>query len=576
MDGAASLVIAITGHRDLRPEYAKPCRDEITRIFAEFTARYPHTPLLLLTGLAEGADRLAVEAARAAKVPYLAILPMPAALYRHDFVTPESVREFDEMLAGARRQIELPPAGDATFDQIAQPGEARDRQYRELGRYLVRYSQILIAVWDDQFSGKTGGTSEVVKMKLGQEASLERRAALRLNSNGVGPVYVIPTVRMGSPTGSAPSLARETRYPDQAKPADYEASYALLDQFNADVAGAGSYLPEAEKQSRQNLFEGSEVIGLSPAMEWVATVYARADSLAMRFASFSLRLWKGVFGLLALSGVALGWLNVVESIPGHETLNRGLALTDAILAGYYACLAGALGLILWETGSRRRNRHEDYRALAEALRVQFFWMAAGLPDLAAEQYLLKQAGEMVWIRDAISECGLYDGELGLTRAAKSDQALRLRLAHKWVSGQEKYFARTRARHEAKKRRLTAFATASAIVGLIAPLVGLAPHFGYSQMIETWAHTVAAVALWWAALTWNYIERRGFAQEAREYARMADLFRAADKELEKLERQKNFEGCLETIRDLGREALEENGDWLAKHRERKLAAHHAVG
>jgi hypothetical protein len=229
--------------------------------------------------------------------------------------------------------------------------------------------------------------------------------------------------------------------------------------------------------------------------------------------------------------------------------------------------------------ARLRRRHEDYRALAEALRVQFFWMAAGISDIAAEQYLPKQYGEMAWIRDAISECVLY------TPAKIMDHPLRLRLAHQWVKGQAKYFSDTFRAHGTKKKRLAAFAYAASVTGILAPFVGLATHelvkVRWMQSSSTprgpsISHIAAAIGLWCGALAWHYIERRGFAQEARQYARMYDLFHDADRVLEGLERAKDWVGSEQTIRSLGREALEESGDWLSMHRERKLRLDDVTG
>jgi len=190
--------------------------------------------------------------------------------------------------------------------------------------------------------------------------------------------------------------------------------------------------------------------------------------------------------------------------------------------------------------------------------------------MAAEQYLRKQSGEMGWIRDAISECGLYEGVLDRSPAGRDDLPLRFRLAHNWVTGQASYFSKTKHRHEKKERTLTIFAYAAAAVGLIAPLVGLIDRF------EARSHAIAAIGLWWAALIWNYIERRAFAQESRQYAGMYSLFHDADEDLKKFEREKNFEATENTFRELGREALAENGDWLSIHRERKLSVHMTAG
>ena len=65
-----------------------------------------------------------------------------------------------------------------------------------------------------------------------------------------------------------------------------------------------------------------------------------------------------------------------------------------------------------------------------------------------------------------------------------------------------------------------------------------------------------------------IERRGYAEHERRYAHMAHLFDWALGELTgKVVPDKAQ--TLEILREVGREALAENGDWLILHRERPL-------
>jgi hypothetical protein len=560
--GAVSLVVAVTGHRDLHREDFDDLEMDVRGILAELRGKYPNTPLLMLSGLAEGADRIAVRAANVSAVPYVAVLPMPEHLYRADFETEESDSEFEQLLNGAVRRIVLPPAAGASLDDIACPGDSRDLQYERLGEFLVNYSQILIAIWDRKRTGRKGGTSEVVAMKLGEKRESGRMAVSRMNGNGIGPVYELLARRVSLGAEISIGVKFAVQYPLGSGAKDYDAIYKLLEQYNTDVVEAGPGLAAAAEKSKSDLFEGALPTGLTEAMEWVTTVYSWADTLAIHFANRSLRLWKAVFGLLAVGGVALTWLH---------TLNGGWPT----LFAYYACLGFAFLLARRELKGRRRDRHEDYRALAEALRVQFFWMVAGFPDLAAEKYLRKQAGEMVWIRDAMSECGLYEDVLERSPGVKSGAPARIALAQKWVEGQARYFLKTSLKHERKKNAFNLFAKVAAAAGLLVPLLALlAPWLEQrpEPRFETWSHAVSGIAMWWAALAWNYSERRGFVQEARQYARMYDLFHAADQDLKQLEKdgtERSFERAEDIIGELGREALAENGDWLAMHRERKL-------
>ena len=65
------------------------------------------------------------------------------------------------------------------------------------------------------------------------------------------------------------------------------------------------------------------------------------------------------------------------------------------------------------------NRYQDYRALAEGLRVQEAWFAAGLTnDPVDSSYLRMQQSELQWIRMALSCAYLLTRDEALTRRAR--------------------------------------------------------------------------------------------------------------------------------------------------------------
>ena len=55
---AVPIVLGVTGYRDLREVEVPRLRQAVTNIFKKFTRRYRHTPLVLLSSLAQGADQL--------------------------------------------------------------------------------------------------------------------------------------------------------------------------------------------------------------------------------------------------------------------------------------------------------------------------------------------------------------------------------------------------------------------------------------------------------------------------------------------------------------------------------------
>ena len=68
---------------------------------------------------------------------------------------------------------------------------------------------------------------------------------------------------------------------------------------------------------------------------------------------------------------------------------------------YTVCLVLAYGWYLWAYWRRYEHRFHDYRALAEGLRVQMYWNAAGITACAADHYLRRQRSEFEWIRQAL-------------------------------------------------------------------------------------------------------------------------------------------------------------------------------
>ena len=126
MNDAASLpvVIGVSGHRDLRDEDRPHLEQRMREILLDLGARYPATPLQLLSLLAEGADQLAARVALDLGVSLVVVLPMPQAEYEQDFTTSQSRADFQDLLHRAGRSFELPAAGESDFGDDAAPGQA--------------------------------------------------------------------------------------------------------------------------------------------------------------------------------------------------------------------------------------------------------------------------------------------------------------------------------------------------------------------------------------------------------------------------------------------------------------------
>ena len=148
------LLVGVTGHRDV----PRDCYAALSAKLREVLARF-RKPAMLLSALAEGADRLAARTALDAGFELFAVLPMSVRLYEEDFATAPSLSAFRDLLAKASRVVELP----------LHPGDLnRGAQYEDAGRFIVRESAALIALWDGVDSNTRGGTSAVVRMATGR------------------------------------------------------------------------------------------------------------------------------------------------------------------------------------------------------------------------------------------------------------------------------------------------------------------------------------------------------------------------------------------------------------------------
>ena len=138
----AGRLVAVAGHRPpaLGGYEGNPVADGVRARLAEVLAakRQLHPDLVVLTGLGLGAEQLGAEAATAARVPYVAVLPYP----EPQSVWPEaSKRRYEELLAGAAGRVLLQARPPATKAQAGGALRRRDA-------WLARHAHEAVVVWD--------------------------------------------------------------------------------------------------------------------------------------------------------------------------------------------------------------------------------------------------------------------------------------------------------------------------------------------------------------------------------------------------------------------------------------------
>jgi hypothetical protein len=184
--------VAVTGHRlNQLPEAAHPAvKAAIEKALATVeesakAAADGHATMVLVSALAEGADRIAAHAALARGWPMTSPLPFRKARYEEDFAEAHSVAEFRALFARARRREEID--GEA----LQRAGEGDAAPYAAVGRRLAALGEVLVAVWNGQPPKGPGGTAEVCARMLAKGGPV-----LWIDAEGVGPRLIKPTQKV--------------------------------------------------------------------------------------------------------------------------------------------------------------------------------------------------------------------------------------------------------------------------------------------------------------------------------------------------------------------------------------------
>jgi hypothetical protein len=527
-----SLVIGVTGHRDVAAADEAPLRAAFGRVIDELSRACPHTPLLVLSGLAAGADAVAAEEAIARNIPVMAVLPMPVAEYERDF-SPDQLARFHTLLQASAR--------------VVVASQVRENGYVATGRFIAQYSHLVVAFWDGRTGRGAGGTADVVAMRLGGEDREEIESVPYLPD--IGPVDQIVTPRAGAPRPDD-AFAVHRRYPRLfLRHGDAERTFArtlaAVDVYNQDL----SHTPGARAAS-----------ALDRLME-------RTDATANRLQRSTNRFQ----GILLICAFAVAG---VQFVTHFAEIWKVAALLVAFLV--YA----------WARKHDYENRYQDYRAIAEALRVQEAWRAAGLTGrLVDHAYLKMQEGDLQWIRMALRSFYLVACEGAGTQSEPPDP-----FARAWVRSQWRYYyaaSRAQARSRLLLDRIGRAAVAVGIactLGSLAVLVadhqwycalignGCPPeavlartHFAIYANLLTVPVALAAVLI---ALFDSYAERQSLGPNARRYERMFRVFDRARRTLLRIAAGKPGDPK-SVLYELGRAALVEHADWLIMRRERPL-------
>jgi hypothetical protein len=426
------LVIGVTGHRDLRAQDVPL----LERAFGAIITRLRHdymrdggdaAPLVLISALAEGADRVAARVALDMGVKLIAPLPLPTEEYRRDFepgLTPNAATEFDRLLSHAIATPVMEFAPGNSLEDVRLSADKRAEQYRAVGLFIVQHCDVLVALWDGKENDRApGGSAEVVGFKReGIPLAVSGSAHASLDGSEIGPVIhvITPRTKPGSPATAvfvrpwgceiidhhrgtflrklmlglerfgAHLLGREPTSPlpllsaDELRDLEAWETFDALSSLTRDFNRESSELeisdgPTQQSSSIDNLFADAEdnyvdnnaksrAMKLAP--HW-CRFFGIADTLAKKRQAQFRSDWTALF---LLSFVAF----LFFALSGHVDAQAGSFLSKCLLAGYTIIVGIVFAMFVRARLRRDQERFLHYRAFAEALRVAVYWSLLGI------------------------------------------------------------------------------------------------------------------------------------------------------------------------------------------------------
>ena len=564
---AIPLIVGVTGHRDLLAQEIPAIRARVGDFFARLSAQFPDLPVCVLHGAAEGADALVADVAHVSGCRVINVLPMPRDLYVADFSGP-ALHGF-EALCSEHETIELPLCAGATVQDVRAGGAARDAQYERLGSFLAAHSHILLALWDGRYNDAAGGTSYVVdfhRRDAVQNGDTEiARSQLDVVDDESDLVYHVVCSRRtsGAPlnglsAGEGWWFTRDDVRPRvETLPARYASVFDKMCNFNRDAGlvstAAGWPLQPAKLDAHE--------IGTWGVIQEVFRV---SDVLASHFQRRMMRALSGTLGATLLAGMAFV---VYADFAGQEYM----------IWVYLALVGIALGSYLVARHFDWQRRYLDYRVLAEALRVQYYWALAGVEMSSAsrfshDSFFQGRDLQLGWIRNVMRWTGLYVD----ARFAADPEDMEL-VIEAWVgdeeSGQLGYY-RVKAAEKLRKHIVTQRISALSFVGGILAALTLAL---FSAHLPDIANNLLVALMGalpiLAAVRQTYAHRTAARELVAQYASMREVFASARRRLGAVQSTAQRQ---DVLRDLGEAALNENAQWVLRQRERPLPGGEAVG
>ena len=519
------IIVGVTGHRDLREQDKEILKKSVRGELEALQGRCPHSSLVVMTSLAEGADQLCAEVALNMGLELITILPMPLTEYAKDFGT-EPMGDLVRLADASSKVIVTPYIEE--YDE--RYGTEREWLYRQAGLYVAKHSHVLMALWDGSKGDECGcGTASIVTAMLDGWFRGSKSGQLHPDDRAVIQIVAPRSAQAEPAAGDAGHAAGEVIMRGNSA-----ALYSVLREteiFNLDTES--SSLKEETVKEKDSTLAG------------LKSLYNAADSLSMENAVKHRRLLAGLSA--AATALAMSFLLYDEADWYWMILVCGVLIIALFLINRLC------------QHSKYQARYLEYRVLAESLRVQYHLRSAGVSCEVSDIMPWNIQLAMPWVRKAVS--AMMTGAPPMDRKSIRDS---------WVIDQRDYHRNALKRTAAKMKSNDRIVRVALIMTLLIYAFALVFEIGYGGLLGGKAafspevnntirmYIKIAMGTFSAGTLFasNYYGKQALPNVMDDHRKMVILYEEAAAEIDRLGENE------ELLIRLAEDELTENANWYA--------------
>jgi hypothetical protein len=530
------LVLGVVGHRDPIQECIPQVAERFKEDVRQLLHTLPHTPILMLNGLATGMDSIAAEVflevavSRNATQPHaplhhllVAVLPKHPDRYRLDFKA-EELDGFDQLLK--RCHAVLHPGNCAELRGDAAPGDDLPNPdcYGSQGIFLVRHAYLIAAFFNGCETMEVGGTGQTISLQKGE----------------VHPLFLSVDEVVSAREPGAMIEYLTPRYKNTANSSRPNRAYWLETKAASQLDAILKLPASLDRINARLMVSPSTISAYAPVQ---SVLWSHADRQAVQ--------GKDRFLFYCRAFVVLG-----------GSIGLLLSLQPFQIAGLLAILPAAV--IFPQLQRRQKQIFIENRCLAEALTVQHFWSEMEVEVDVADIFRTQTNTNMAWIRTVLRSTRLQlIARLSCLpeRPATSPAESMI----KWLELQLRWLAATCDRYRRLDRRCLVIAGLAYGAALTSAIINASQPAKEIAWLPEFMFIIFVLSL-------GFRELMGYADMVTRYTRSREQFERGLQAIQQAmattaDEEKRTQRLKCAVEAIGREKVDELNDWITSQLQR---------